>query len=286
MKAEDIQKTLLELNPNIFDGAIAPEDYKVRLVGEFEVIEKNGQRVKSRNWFLKPKRTMEGMEAGYYLTVELLPLGQVQKITSTDDNGNEVTMLSFRGLTKAKTINVFQTSQPILFNYLAQVVGKPNPRNEKEWTSLSKEEMDAKPDIGSFLINGKGNPTVGINRTIDGKWITVNCPAYNPQTIDADGIASPLKANHIDRTTGKVSQRPAISTSFSFFAFSEEVDNVLARAAKEYTRSVAGYEIGEIITTIKKPGLVTTSSKVNNPDPDENLVGLELKLETDDIPVE
>ena len=254
MKTEDIQRMLLDLNPAIFDGTLAPEDYKIRLVGEFiEGKNSEGKTVKLRNFFLKPSRVPEGMPEGNYITAEITPLGQLKTVETTDKAGKALTITSFRGLTKAKVINIFESSQREVYDYLAESVGIPT---DKGWAPKDKAAFEADGLWGLMLTNGQGSPTVGLPKSISGKWITINCPAYHPQTFDNNGIARPLMANHIDRKTGQYTKKPAVNSSFSFFVFEVEMDNILARAMKEYSRTVAGNEVEVVTITTEKAGNV------------------------------
>lgn len=259
MKTEDIQRMLLDLNPSIFDGTLAPEDYKIRLVGEFtEGRNSEGKAVKLRNFFLTPSRRPEGMPEGNYMTAEITPLEQLKTSTTTDKAGKPLMITSFRGLTKAKVVNIFETSQNEVYNYLAEAVGTPS---DNGWVPKDKAAFEADGLWPFMLTNSNGNPTVGLPKAISGKWITVNCPAYHPQVIDANGVARPLIANHIDRKTGEYAKRPAVNSSFSFFVFEVEMDNILARAMKEYSRSVAGNEVEVVTITTEKAGDVTVTTK-------------------------
>lgn len=249
MKTEDIQRNLMDLNPTIFDGTLAPEDYRIRLIGEItEGKNAEGKSIKVRNFFKTPARTPEGMAAGKFLTAEITPLGQIKTAITTDKNGVKTEITSFRGLTKAKVVNIFETSQKEVYDYLAESVGN---QSEHGWIPKTKADYEANGLWDSMLTNSDGKPTVGLPKAVSGKWVTINCPAYHPQKIDANGIATPLMANHIDRKTGSWEKKPAINSSFSFFVFDVEMDNLLARAMKEYARTVAGNE-AEVITTITK----------------------------------
>jgi len=233
-----------QLNPNLANGMIAPEEYDILVVGR-KVTGAEGQTAKIKfTETTKPTDAAKaaGVESQHYLRASFTKSGAV--VTSDVDPSRK----SFKGSKKAQPGNIFKNTQTNLFNFISQVLGEKDEEGNQTGFEV----------VGDIrVVEGtetKIRPIVRVKATVWGAKVSLTVPKYKLTTRDAAGKRMNLTGPKYDpKTDTYKTNAVATSLTLRFFADIDDLEEIESLAVKQYERFVMPYELGET-TTVEVKG--------------------------------
>ena len=237
--SKDIRTRLKELNPDLFSGKQPSAEHEVLIIGRRE--EKKGI-----NYLLVTEPSDAAIAAKFkpvrFFHAAFKPTGSVK----TDTNGKR----SFSGMKKARVGNIFQPTQPDLYQYIREAIYKQEEDENGKPKFILLDEKDGTYKKAGF--DALNRPQIRLRDTVFGSRVVIITDLYTPHSVDPEtGMSVPLVANTRNPKTGKYEPKEVVMGSYEFFADDDDLGNLLEVCARHWTKNVEPWikETVEVKTT-------------------------------------
>lgn len=246
----EIRNRLKELNPDLFGMRQPSIKHEVVIVG------RRDRDTKEVTYLLRSKPSKGAIAANFkavnFLHAAFKPIGSI----ITDANGTR----SFSGPKKARVGNIFQPTQPDLYQYVKESLYEMKEDGEGKIKPILLDEKEGTYKKAGF--DAEGRPQVRLRDTVFGARIVMNTDLYVPHNTDPEsGLSVPLTANTRNPKTGKYEPQEVVRGIFEFFADDDDLDKLLETCAKHWTKNVEPWVTAKIETKTIQGNKVITEVK-------------------------
>lgn len=250
------REILAEMNPAIFEGAVAPKVFDFSIEGTYKNVQEDGKTIRKTSWFGFPKQdTIKvddiTLKQGKFILCRLVETDIVR------DNGNGKKVIS--GLGAPKTVNFFETNGGMLFEAISSAIGERNEAGVwRSYTEAELKEGKGNAKIGPVVKNRQDQvvPTILPNLQLEGAIISLAVPTYYIHQANAEGVEMKRKALKRNPATGAYYAEFATSSEINFFLPADRLTPgiIMQTAMAEYGRRVKGWETG--VTVVPESGKI------------------------------
>jgi hypothetical protein len=247
----EIRNRLKELNPDLFSMRQPSIEHEVTIIG------RRDKDSKSINYLLKTKPNAQAIaakvKATQFFHAAYKPVGTIK----VEADGKR----SFSGPKKARVGNVFQPTQPDLFQYIRESIYEKEMKEDENGKPLLSMLPEGKTWVKAGF-DGANRPQIKLRDTVYGNRIVFYTDLYVPHNVDPEtGESNALTANTRNPKTGKYEPKEVVMGVYEFFADDDDMDRLLEVCTRLWQKNVEPWITEKTVTTTTKGSEVKTTIK-------------------------